>query len=318
MKTLQVFNRSNTNLNSGLILDDSFIEKINLCNRLRRLARLDRIKLDTSKYTYSDNLKLFEYLKFNNIEPLEYVKEYLTCIQPFMIERLQKQEKFDGALCILDTKYRISVYIKVDTTEDREIILSFHENAENGVLKKNSVKVRNSYFVNVLPDTITNKAEFETETVYSIRFFMIRGLMKAPLDIAATRYEYKGHKLYFVRYQDIENVFIRNCNTILEDLFTSNLKLDRDFQIFTVFQQISFTSYGQDIISNVSLLIDAAEIQHDIITMKALDYALVTLAAETEIDSEQMPIMIDMLRKQHTSDIANLLIDRFEDNVQIG
>jgi hypothetical protein len=62
------------------------------------------------------------------LNKLDYIKSYLKTIQPFMLTEMKSQEKFENAICVLDGGYRISLYIKVDSTKGEEVIVSFHEN----------------------------------------------------------------------------------------------------------------------------------------------------------------------------------------------
>ena len=120
--------------------DDELAGKKLLCKRLRRLSRLDRIKLDESEHASGLNKHLFKYFDFIGVDKLDYIKKYLEHIQPFMVKEVKTQEKFDNAICVLDEYYRISVYIKLDATKGEEVIVSFHENNKNGVAKRESLK----------------------------------------------------------------------------------------------------------------------------------------------------------------------------------
>ena len=110
------------------ITDSKLIQQKQLARRLRRLARLDRLEIDDSEHNSGLNKHLFKYLDYLGIEKLEYVKHYLSTIQPFMLTEMKSQEKFDNAICVLDGYYRISLYIKVDATKGEVIVVSFHEN----------------------------------------------------------------------------------------------------------------------------------------------------------------------------------------------
>lgn len=82
------------------------------------------------------NLHLFKYIKYCGLSPLEYIKEYLSNLQPYMIERRKDQEKQASFICVVDNMYRISVYIKADNSFGDEMIISFHEDNIRELLKQ--------------------------------------------------------------------------------------------------------------------------------------------------------------------------------------
>jgi len=135
--------------------DDELANKKILCKRLRRLSRLDRIKLDESEHASGLNKHLFKYFDFIGVDKLDYIKKYLEHIQPFMVKEVKTQEKFDNAICVLDEYYRISVYIKLDATKGEEVIVSFHENNKDGVAKREPLK-RTDQEVYVFPESISS------------------------------------------------------------------------------------------------------------------------------------------------------------------
>ena len=112
---------------------------VGVCKKLRKLAKLDRLQLDETMHRSNLNLHLFKYIKYCGLSPLEYIKEYLSNLQPYMIERRKDQEKQASFICVVDNMYRISVYIKADNSFGDEMIISFHEDNIRGVAKTNSL-----------------------------------------------------------------------------------------------------------------------------------------------------------------------------------
>lgn len=93
-----------------------------------------------------------------------------------------------------------------------------------------------------------------------------------PIDVIG----FKCKDVFIVRKGDIDRQFLDYCNQYIRDLYTSNLKLDFDqVDVFSMLQQISFTSYGRDTFSSISLLIDSIAIQQDSISKQTADFALV-------------------------------------------
>ncbi len=236
--------------------DTEFLLQKQLAYKLRRLARLDRIKLDESKHASGRNLHLFKYLDYLGIDKLEYLRTYLANIQPFMITEMNSQEKFENAICVLDQFYRISVYIKVDATKEEEIIVSFHENEKNGIAKKNPIFPKDNY-VYVFAESLGSYV-IPTDS-YTINLLITRGVSTFPINVPAKKYDEDG---FLVNYTYINNALTDIANQYLEDLYSADLDFSA-IEVFSSLQQLSFTSYGHDCFSNISLLIDSILIQTD-------------------------------------------------------
>ena len=106
--------------------------QIAVCKRIRNIAKLDRVKLDETEHRSGLNKHLFDYIEYCGLDVLDFIKQYLRNLQPYMIERRKDQETQNSFICVVDKLYRISVYIKVDKTQFEELIVSFHEDIENG------------------------------------------------------------------------------------------------------------------------------------------------------------------------------------------
>ena len=117
---------------------------INVCRRIRKIAKLERVRLDEEEHRSRLNKHLFEYIEYCGLDKLEFIKQYLSNLQPYMIERRKDQESVETFVCVIDNLYRISVYIKIDTKQFEEIIVSFHENNKRGIAKTNAlIKIDN-------------------------------------------------------------------------------------------------------------------------------------------------------------------------------
>ncbi len=263
-----------------------------LCKRLRRLARLDRIKLDESEHASGLNLHLFKYMDFLGIDKLAYIKKYLEHIQPFMITEISSQEKFQNALCVLDEFYRISVYIKVDATKGEELIVSFHENNKNGIAKRNPLR-RTDEKVYVFPETISSHVV--GSDLYTVNLLITRGVTTLPISISAHKYDEEG---FLVNLQDITRALVETANSFLQDLYTANLDYSA-IEPFYSLQQISFTSYGTDVFSSISLLVDSLLIQMSPLSKQVADAALCIYCNTVEITSDAKKELIETLRERY-------------------
>ncbi len=115
------------------------LSTVKVCECLRKLAALDRLKIDESTYRSNLNKHLLNYIEYCGMSVKEYIKQYLTNLQPYMIERNKDGEYNKGIICVLDNLYKVSLYIKADSTFGDEAIISFHESSINGIAKENSV-----------------------------------------------------------------------------------------------------------------------------------------------------------------------------------
>lgn len=66
------------------------------------------------------------------------------------------------------------------------------------------------------------------------------------------------------------------------------MDIDYDqIDVFTMLQQISFTSYGKDTFSTLSILIDSLTTQKDSISKSVADFALITFCQNLSLTGEQ-------------------------------
>lgn len=276
------------------------LSMLSVCKKLRKLAKLDRLRLDEGQHRSGLNTHLLDYIKYCGETPLEFVKQYLSNLQPYMLERRKDQEKRDSFICIMDNVYRVSLYIKVDKTFGEEVVVSFHENNVRGIAKTNSlIKNTKEHLVAVFVDSYTSINLENGNTIFKV--FVQRGMKVLPLAVSGVVCQ----DVVIVRQEDIERQFVDYCNQYLRDLYTSDLDLDFDsIEIFSMLQQISFTSYGRDTFSSISLLIDSLVTQKDFISKQAADFALITFIQSLQLTNEQKLELSDLLEEKYkVSDI---------------
>lgn len=291
--------------------DRDFLVKKQLAHKLRKLARLDRLKIDESEHVSELNLHLFKYLDYLGVDKLAFVKDYLQHIQPFMIAEFKSQERFENAICVLDEYYRISVYIKIDASKNEEIVVSFHENNVNGIAKKNFPSGRPNY-VYVFADSIGTQISGTDN--YTINLFINRGVISVPINVPAERYDEEG---FLVRYEYINNALVDIANRYLEDLYSADLDFS-SVKLFSSLQQLSFTSYGNDVFSNISLLIDSVIIQDDFNGKRLSDSALCIYCSSlnmTDFDKQELLEVLTERFKVNSVMILPEIIERVKINL---
>lgn len=221
------------------------------------------------------------------------MKQYLSNLQPYMIDRRKDQEVSNSFICVVDKLYRISVYIKVDSTQFEELIVSFHEDNKRGIAKTNDiVQIDHQRFVPVFSDCVLSRDQDN----YVVKVLVQRGLQLFPLDMPAK----KCRDVFVVAKAGIEQRLIGYCNDYIRDLYTSDLKLDFDrIEVFSMLQQISFTSYGNDTFSSISLLIDSLCVQNDYVSKRVADSALITFVQSLKLTAEQQTELKELLDKKY-------------------
>ena len=156
---------------------------IKVCKKIRSLAQLDRVVLDSSTHRSGLNQHLFDYIEYCGLDTLTFIKGYLSNLQPYMIQRRKDQEAFSSFVCVIDNLYKISVYIKMDTKQFEEIIISFHEDNKRGIARPNRIQgYSNTQYVPIFADSILSK--IENENKYVLKVIAQRGLLTLPLEIA--------------------------------------------------------------------------------------------------------------------------------------
>lgn len=292
------------------------ISMIKICKKIRDLAKLDRIKLDDTEHRSGLNKHLFEYIEYCGLDVIDFVKDYLCNLQPYMISRRKDQEPSNSFICIMDNLYRISVYIKIDSKQFEEVIVSFHENNIRGVAKSNIYNLELPKYVPVFADSVN--AKIENENKYVVKIFVQRGLKVLPIEMPAI----KCQDTFIVESSAINVMFLSYCNDYIKDLFSSNLSLDFDkIEVFSMLQQISFTSYGKDTFSSISLLIDSLNIQSDYNSKAVADFALVTYVSNLNLTDEQQEDLIKLLNTKYmVSDIKkiDLILERVKENLSLN
>jgi len=267
------------------------LSNIEACRKIRNLAKLDRVKLDEDTHRSGLNKHLFDYLDYCGLDKLEFIKGYLSRLQPYMLERRKDQEAKESLICVIDNLYRVSLYIKVDNTQFEEVIVSFHEDNKRGIAKTNAlIKHERQEYVPIFADSILSHVESTNK--YVVKAIFQRGLKYLPLELAAMKYK----NIFIVRRNAINTLFVDYCNEYIRDLYTSDLDLDFDkIEVFSMLQQISFTSYGNDTFSSISLLIDSYCTQRDQISRATADFALVTFSRNLNLTMEQQEELIHLM-----------------------
>ena len=282
---------------------------VKLCKRIRHLANLDRITLDVSEHRDDKNKHLFKYLDYCGVSKEDFVKSYLANLQPYMLSEFKGQERSSNTICVLDNIYRVSLYIKLDTSFGNEMVISFHENHKRGVAKDNSRFIKNEpNKVKIIADSITGGVTDTNTKTFDI--LIPRGIINVPVSLVGDLQE---DGTFLVNKSAIDNAILDVCNKYIQDLYASDLELSAldEVEIFSALQQISFTSYGNTVFSNISLLVDNMSAQNSPLHKRSAAFALETYAEHLSLTSEQKEELIELItdkyRVSYQKDIDNVI-----------
>ncbi|MBQ8006817.1 MAG: hypothetical protein IJ245_04210, partial [Lachnospiraceae bacterium] len=123
---------------------------------------------------------------------------------------------------------------------------------------------------------------------------------------------------FLVRASSINNALVEISNRYLEDLYTSDLDFS-GIDLFSSLQQLSFTSFGNDVFSNISLLIDSLIIQKDTVSRQIADAALCIYCGSISLRESDMNELIDTLRQRFSVNSVKVLpqiLERVELNIR--
>lgn len=103
-------------------------------------------------------------------------------------------------------------------------------------------------------------------------------------------------------------------------MYTSDLNLEAldRVELFSVLHQIFFTSYGNTVFSNISLLIDNLALQKSVIGKKVADFALVTYVDHLLVDEDQTKELIELLDEKYkvrSQKGLDLILERVKDGL---
>ena len=294
--------------------EDNEANIINVCKKIRQLAQLDRISLDISEHQDARNTHLFKYLDYCGVDKETFVKNYLSNLQPYMLSRNTEQKKSNNTICVLDNIYRISLYIKLDTTFGNKIIVSFHEDHKRGVARDNSrLHIKQPEKVKIIADSLTGGITDTNTKTFNV--LIPRGVISVPVSLVG---ELQDDGTIEVQRSAIDNAILDICNQYIQDLYASDMDFPslNEVELFSALQQIPFTSYGNSVFSNISVLIDNMAVQDNPLYKKTASFALETYASHLILTSEQKKELIELIHdkyevscQKNISVVTNMLID---------
>ena len=289
---------------------------INVCKKIRKLAKLEQFKLDTSDFSDSENLHLFLYLNYCHVSTEGFVKGYLSNLQPYMISGTQTGSY--NTVCVLDEIHHVSLKIKLDEAQSEEMIVSFHKCHKVDVAKNHScLKVKGMDKVQVLSDCITGG--ITNTNTKTIDILIPCGIINIPVSLVG---ELQHDGTFLVSKNAIERALLDVCDDYIKELYTSTLDIDAldNVKIFSSLQQVPYTLKGNTVFSNISLLVDNMTASLNHLHTQSAGFALMTYINSLIMTADQKTELIDLIHEKYSDssqkgieDVTNMLIDIIND-----
>lgn len=233
-------------------------EFIKTCRLIRKSAISGKIIIDKKPHKSNEgrNIHLFKLIDACGITVEDFVKGYLSVLQPYSLEYFQKyfKEATKEDTWIVDIGYRVKLVIKLKnlrSTQDT-IVVSFHESNIKG---GNSLGRRD--FSDKPCAVFINKLNTIEQDYYPVDFVVQRGFLRYNIR-SFTKYVNKDIAL--INYSDIESRYALSLGSILARLndmyYSDNSRSIQPILDLINIKEISFMSFGYCDVNNLSYLID--------------------------------------------------------------
>lgn len=289
---------------------------IEVCKKLRRLGKLDRVALDKNKQPSKKVIPLLDYIEYCGADILIFMKQYLTNLQPYMILSNDKQGIDGTILCKIDDIYPITVRLEVPEEPYEVAVISFEEKSRDSLVEKtSSLNVNQSKYVPVFADVILD--EMYGDRVGSVKVFCPIGLMVLPFELQALKWQ----DIFIVEKNAIKLQCSSYCSDYIRDLYTSDLPLNFErVEVLLMLSQMGQTSYGKDTVSSIALLIDCLCAQTHWVCKSVADFAMVVFVRNLILTDWQKREIISQLEQEYMElgiPEIRLILQRIKDNLAL-
>jgi hypothetical protein len=236
------------------------VKYLNLCRTIRRAIMRGDLILDHSKYNANSgrNMHLQDILKYCNLDFDAFVISYLNNMQPCtLIEQPDSNKQSKDLICLYDTGYKINLYLKFKN--DGKVIVSFHEDNINGVLKYRRIdttRIQKAYSAVLLSSTPNSPVGSRTTE----NVFMSRGLTTLHFAISGVL---MSEDVLIVKTADLnrylDSILVDFLYNACDSAHVLNADYDMLLQSFSnryTLPNLSFTSVGNYTVSMLTLVID--------------------------------------------------------------
>lgn len=232
------------------LLNQAQAELVNICRKIRIAVNRRTVIVDESEHGNSNNLHLRKFIEMCGFSFKHFILNYLGNIQPYNLIRDSVQEFEKSVYCVLELCYQTALYIKIQTKFSEEVIISFHENQFVKNKKYFNLKSNDKSLLITNPRFPIGETGYENVVLYH-GLYKFSGFLLARV---------VAHDVVEVSTSDIDDIFLKYANKKLVGLWESDSNLNNrvieSFAVFDSVKQLSFTSFGDNILNTISLLVD--------------------------------------------------------------
>ena len=230
---------------------------ISVCKKIRLCACSDNIKIDLTAHKSNEgrNVHLFSLIEACGISVRDFIRGYLSVLQPCFLEDYWATEQDKTQTWICDIGYMTSILIKIHNMDgDSPIVISFHESNSKGRSRKRHTELQGTRCAVIVDGVkeVINKG-------YHINFTLQKGFLRYNLE-ADTLYYNKGVAL--IPYELMSDHLDSAMRLRLQQMAVSYYGEDSNADIYynttvpTRFDDLSFLSYGFSTTNNICMLLD--------------------------------------------------------------
>lgn len=235
------------------------LPQVKTCRRIRKDALANRIQIDLNPHVQNEgrNTQLFDLIKSCGVDVKEFVRYYLSNLQPYALEKNTSYIVAPSAseVWVTDIGYGVELWIKMGHLHENcdTLIISFHEsNLSGNYVYGKSERLKPDSLCAVFPDKIGEKEL----NAYPIEYTIQRGFIVHRFK---SRTEYIRNDIAVVPYREIADQFASHMNATFEQLKTMYYDVDNDLtEVATVstVSRLSFLSLGHADLNNIVFLVE--------------------------------------------------------------
>lgn len=263
-------------------------DMLNICRKLRRAARENRVKVDVNAHKMNGgrNIQLFEFLSLCGCSVEQFIYQYLLDLQPFMLRPVKASLNCSNSdiIAIGDVFYKFEILLKYKVENNVGIyIISFHKSNKNGQMtraggiggkiKSSTVTTRMSAkpYSAVLTDY---NYSLETSNNYSMyRFSLTRGFMSLRLETNGKLVQPDLMVVDTVRLKkELDDSISSLLLNILKESGLDTEIIDAFYSsVSKNFTDYSITAFGGNLFNNLSFILEIVpQVKHNTNLYKAL------------------------------------------------